>query len=346
MLWHVFFKVVNFKKTYQGGQLTVSKHEIQSAYLVILIFLTLSLTFSACRAPSPDTLHGYVEGEFVYISAQLPGAVTLQVDKGVSVKQGEPLFSMESVTEQSARDEAQRRLAQAQALLQDLRKGARPTELAALQAKLQEAKAARTFAESEFARVERLFNSGTVSAQDFERAKAARDQQQQLVTRLEAELQSAGLGGRSDQLAAAAANVKALEAVVKRTQWDLSRKSLRAPVGALVFDTLYRSGEFVPSGRPVVALLPPANIKVRVFIPETLLASIHVNDPVAVTVDGRKEVVNGRVSYISPRAEYTPPVIYSKESRDKLVFMVEATFAPEIAARLHPGQPVDLRFVK
>jgi HlyD family secretion protein len=301
---------------------------------------------SACRAPSADTLHGYVEGEFVYISAQLPGTVTLQVAKGITVKQGEPLFSLESVAELTARDEAQRRLTQAQALLQDLGKGARPTEIAALQARLQEAKDARSLGELEFVRAERLMKNGTVSVQDFDRAKSVRDQQQQLVTRLEAELQSARLGGRSDQLAAAAANVRALEAVAERTRWDLSRKSLRAPVGALVFDTLYRSGEFVPAGRPVVALLPPANIKVRVFVPEARLAAIHPNDPVSVTVDGTKETFSGRVSYISPRAEYTPPVIYSRESRDKLVFMVEAAFAPEVAVRLHPGQPVDLRFGK
>ena len=314
-----------------------------TAALAIILFGVL-VSAAGCRKAAQSELHGYVEGEFVFVSAQLPGTVTLQVDKGVSVKQGEPLFLLDSVTELTASDEAKRRLVQAQALLQDLRKGARPAELAALQAKLQEARATRTFADSDFARVERLFKNGTVSAQDFDRAKTARDQQQQLVARLEAELQVAGLGGRSDQLAAAEANVRALEAVVKRTQWDLSRKSMQAPVGGVVFDTLYRSGEFVPAGRPVVQLLPPANIKVRVFIPEVMLASIRLNDPVSVTVDGLKETLKGRVSYISPKAEYTPPVIYSRESRDKLVFMVEAAFPPEIAARLHPGQPVDLRF--
>lgn len=314
--------------------------------VLAIILLGMLLFAAGCREAAQSELHGYVEGEFVYVSAQLPGTVNLLVDKGVSVKQGEPLFSLESVAELTASDEAKRRLVQAQALLQDLRKGARPAELAALQAKLQEAKATRAFADSDFARVERLFKNGTVSAQDFDRAKTARDQQQQLVARLEAELQVAGLGGRSDQLAAAEANVQAMEAVVKRTQWDLSRKSLQAPVGGVVFDTFYRSGEFVPAGRPVVQLLPPANIKVRAFVPETMLASIHLNDPVSVNVDGLKETFNGRVSYISPKSEYTPPVIYSRESRDKLVFMVEAAFTPEIAARLHPGQPVDLRFVK
>jgi len=313
--------------------------------IAIVLSGTLLLVSGCSREPAAE-LHGYVEGEFVYVSAPLPGTVTLQVAKGTTVKPGEPLFSVESVAELTARDEARRRLAQAGAALQDLRKGLRPTEMAALQARLQEAREAMTLAGSELSRQERLFRSGTVSAQDYERARSASDQQRQLVARLEAELQTARLGGRSDQLAAAEANVQALTAALTRAEWELARKSQRAPVAALVYDTLYRSGEYVTAGRPVVALLPPQNIKVRVFVPEARLGSIQTNDPVTVRVDGVKESFSGRVSFISPRAEYTPPVIYSRESRAKLVFMVEATFPPESAVRLHPGQPVDLRFGK
>jgi HlyD family secretion protein len=248
------------------------------------------------------------------------------------------------VEEATARDEAKRRLEQARAQLGDLRKGLRPTEVAALQAQLQQAASARNLAEIELARMEKLLASGAVSAQDFDRAKSVRDQQKQLVARIEADLQTARLGGRSDQIAAAEANVRALEAAATRAEWELSRKSQHAPVAGLVYDTLYRSGEYVIAGRPVVALLAPGNIKVRVFVPEVRLASIHVGDPVTVTVDGLTERFMGKVSYISPKAEYTPPVIYSRESRDKLVFMVEAVFSPETAVRLNPGQPVDLRF--
>jgi HlyD family secretion protein len=112
----------------------------------------------------------------------------------------------------------------------------------------------------------------------------------------------------------------------------------------LVYDTLYRQGEWVAAGKPVVALLPPQNIKVRAFVPETRVGSIHYGDEVRVAVDGVRDPFIGKISYISPHAEYTPPVIYSRESRDKLVFMVEAVFDPATAAKLHPGQPVDVQF--
>jgi len=111
-----------------------------------------------------------------------------------------------------------------------------------------------------------------------------------------------------------------------------------------VYDTLFRQGEWVPAGKPVVVLLPPQNIKVRAFVPETRVGSIHYADTARVTVDSVQNPFLGKVSYISPRAEYTPPVIYSRESRAKLVFMVELIFDPQAAANLHPGQPVDVEF--
>ena len=106
----------------------------------------------------------------------------------------------------------------------------------------------------------------------------------------------------------------------------------------------FAKGEWVAAGKPVVALLPPQNIKVRAFVPETQVGSIHYGDTTRVTVDGVTEPFIGKVSYISPHAEYTPPVIYSRESRAKLVFMIESVFDPQVSANLHPGQPVDVEF--
>jgi HlyD family secretion protein len=138
--------------------------------------------------------------------------------------------------------------------------------------------------------------------------------------------------------------MQAMEAALGRSEWDLAQKRQTAPTAGLVFDTLYRQGEWVAAGRPAVVLLPPGNIKVRVFVPQPLLTAIHPGDRAQVTVDGASAPVSGVVNFISPQAEYTPPVIYSRESRQKLVYMVELNFAPETAVQLHPGQPVTVRF--
>lgn len=310
-----------------------------SAYL----FVPALLLLASCSSPAPDLLLGYVEGEFIYVASPLPGTVTLHVSRGATVKKGDPLFALENDAERSARDEAGKRLAQAKASLQDVRKGLRPTEIAALNAQLQQAKSALALAELEYERQEKLLRTGAVSRQSMDSARAVRDQQQQLVARIESELQTARLGARSDQVAGAEANVRALEAVLARAEWELSQKSRKSPEAALVYDTLYRSGEWVAPGRPVVSLLPPEGIKVRSFLPEGMIASVRINDPVTVTVDGLRESLIGKVTFISPRAEYTPPVIFSRENRAKLVYLVELSFPPESAIRLHPGQPVDLR---
>lgn len=301
---------------------------------------------AGCSPPDRDRVQGYVEGEFVYVASPLAGALeTLSVRRGAQVKAGDPLFALESVAEKAVRDEAERRLAQAHASLEDTKKGKRPSEIEAIEAQLRQARVALGLSGIEFERQEKLSRvPGATAEQDFDRARAARDQDHQRVAQLEADLRTARLGSRADQIAAAQANVRALEAALAKVGWDLSQKRQAAPQAGLVFDTLYREGEWVAAGRPVVALLPPQNIKVRAFVPERQVGAIQPGARVRVIVDGVREPFIGKVSFISPRAEYTPPVIYSQESRSKLVFMIEAVFDLQTAANLHPGQPVDVQF--
>ena len=178
-------------------------------------------------------------------------------------------------------------------------------------AALDMARAALVLSEAEFTRQEKLFRMGPAAAQDYDRARSTRDQDRQRVAQAE---------------------------------WNFNQKRQAAPQAGLVYDTLFRQGEWVAAGKPVVILLPPQNIKVRAFVPETQVGSIHYGDTTRVTVDGVPNPFIGKVSYISPHAEYTPPVIYSRESRAKLVFMIESVFDPGISANLHPGQPVDVEF--
>jgi HlyD family secretion protein len=281
----------------------------------------------------------------VYVASPLAGTLeSLHVQRGAQVKAGDPLFALDSASEQAERDEAKRRLTQARATAEDVKKGRRPSEIESIQAQLNQAQSALALAEKELARQEELFRSQMTAEQAFDRARAERDQGRERVVQLEADLNTARLGSRKDQIAAAEGEVRAREAVLVKAEWELSQKRRVAPQAGLVFDTLYREGEWVAAGRPVVALLPPENIKVRAFVPETRVGSIHAGDRVNVTVDGVPEPFVGKVSFVSPQAEYTPPVIYSQENRGKLVFMIEAVFDPGAATKLHPGQPVDVQF--
>lgn len=308
--------------------------------------LAVLVLVSGCAKADPNRAQGYVEGEFVYVASPLPGTLTsLLVSRGSQVKTGDLLFILDSTPEQAARDEAERRLAQARATLEDVKKGKRPTELESIEAQLRQARAALALSERDFERQANLIKEpGATPEQDYDRARFLRDENRQRVAQLEAELKTARLGSRTDQIAAAEATVRAQEAALAKAEWELSQKRQTASQAGLVYDTLYREGEWVPGGRPVVALLPPQNIKVRAFVSEAKVATIHPGDRVAVLVDGVPQPLEARVNYISPRAEYTPPVIYSQESRAKLVFMIEAAVDPAVAAMLHPGQPVDVQF--
>jgi HlyD family secretion protein len=309
-----------------------------------LVVMVLSVLTSCNQAPS-DLIQGYVEGEYIYVASPYGGALAaLSVRRGVQVNAGDPLFALEQASEKAARDEAERKLSQARANLEDRRKGKRPSEIASLRAQLQQAQTALQLSLREVARQEGLAAvPGAAVEVEVDRARSARDQNQQRVSQLEADLNTALLGSRMDQVTAAEAEVRAKEAALAKAEWDLAQKRQVAPKTGFVFDTLYREGEWVPAGRPVVVLLPPDHIKVRTFVSQAKLGAIKLGDPAQVMVDGVQGSISGTVSYISPKAEYTPPVLYSQGSRDKLVFMVEVLFDQAVAVKLHPGQPVDIR---
>ncbi|MCX6951808.1 MAG: HlyD family efflux transporter periplasmic adaptor subunit [Verrucomicrobia bacterium] len=301
------------------------------------------LALTACTRPAATGWQGYLEGDFVYVASPLAGRLdSLTVAKGTHVTAGAPLFALERTAELAAQRQAADQLAAAQARVADLKKGSRPTELATLDARLAQARSAAELSKLELARQEDLFKTNVISAADIDRARLTHERNTRALDELAAQLATAGLGARTDAIAAAEADAGAAAAAKERADWNVSQKAQAAPAPAFVYDTLYRQGEFVAAGLPVVALLPPENLKVRFYLSEAEFAAVKAGDAVRVSITGRPPV-EARVSYLSPKPEYTPPVLYNRENRAKLVFLVEAVFAdPAVARNLHPGQPVDV----
>ena len=301
-----------------------------------------ALALAACGKPESTALQGYVEGEFVRVAAPFAGTlVSLDVSRGASVQDGAALFTLESEREDAARREATERVRKAEAQLEDLRKGRRPTEIEAVRAQLAQAEVTAAFSEKERVRAQGLVEKGFISANRFDEAKAAADRDRSRVVELQNELGTARAGARPDEIRAAEFEAAAARESLAQADWSLRQKSVSATVSGRVTDTLFARGDWVPSGAPVVSLLPPTNVKVRFFVPEPRLGSVSIGQKVSIACDGCAPT-EATVSFIAPQAEYTPPVIYSKESRAKLVFLVEARPAAQDAARLHPGQPVDV----
>ena len=286
-------------------------------------------------------LQGYVEGEYVYVGSAVAGRLeTLHVARGAQVAAATPLFQLDRASEQPGRDDAAARLGRAEAHLADLRKGKRPSELASIEAQLAQAQAMLELADVELERQQRLVASNVASREAVDQARAAYERDKARVAELQAELKTAQLGARMDEIQAAEAEVTAARAQLAQAEWRLDQMSQAAPQAGVVVDTLYRQGEWVEAGAPVVSLLPPENVKVRFFVPEPRLGAIAIGDEVGVSCDACTPGLTAAISYISPDAEYTPPVIYSREMRAKLVYLVEAK--PRRPTALRPGQPVDV----
>ena len=295
-----------------------------------------------CSDAPPAGYPGYVEAEFVRVASPLAGSLaSLSVKRGDRVAIDAPLFVLESAQEAAARAEASSRARQAAATLADLEKAKRPPEIAAVRAQLAQAQAAAKQSEADLVRTQKLVADKFFSPQQLDQAVAKRDGDRARVHELEAQVAVANLPARSDTIAAAQADAKAANDALAQAQWRLDQKTQTAPVAGLVNDTLYRPGEWVAAGAPVVSLLPPSNVKIRFYVPEPMLATMRQGAAVVARCDGCGSPVPARISFIAPQAEYTPPVIYSRENRAKLVFLVEAR--PESPnPALHPGLPVEV----
>jgi HlyD family secretion protein len=296
-----------------------------------------------CAERSGNYFPGYAEAEYVRLSSPIAGTlVKLYVQRGDQVERDAPAFVLEQDSERAAREEAAAREQRAQAQLADLTKGKRPDEVAAVQAQLSQAQAMLELSSANLARRSKLVADKFISPASLDEARASVERDQQRVNELRAELRVAKLGARSDEITAAQQELKTAEAQLAQAEWKLNQKTQRIPVKGDVNDVLYREGEWVQAGSPIVSLLPPQNIKVRFFVPEALVGALRLGQEVVVQCDGCKAPIAARISYLSSAPEYTSPLIYSKENRSTLVFMIEARPSPDNARLLHPGQPVEV----
>ncbi len=308
------------------------------------IALALSCTMAllgGCSAEKSQGYQGYVEGEYVYLASPLGGRLErLMVQRGQKVEADTALFKLEAVDEAAAKRQADDQLKAAQAQLADLRLGRRAPEVDVVKAQLAQAQAAQAQAAQQLKRDEAQFEVGGIARAQVDDSRANLEIKAAHARELMEQLRVSRLPARGEQIRAQDAQVAAARAAADQLAWRLGQKEVASAQAGLVVDTLYREGEWVPGGSPVVRMLPPANVKLRFFVPEAIVGGLQPGRKVTLHCDGCAANIPATVSYIADAPEYTPPVIYSNETRAKLVFMVEARPAPEHAAALRPGQPV------
>ena len=308
------------------------------AGLVVVLIVLALMTFPANQnADFP----GYMEADLVLVGSEQGGRVaTLSVEEGDHVKKGDPIFTLES-SEQEASvaaakarvDEAEARLADAKAQLQ------RPDEIQVLQASLEQAQAMLQQANNNLDRARTLFGKGWITKAQLDDAVAQHDRNQAAVAEAVRRINAAKLPGRSDMIDAAKANAEAAHHALDEAEKNLGKRQVFAHADGTVEEVYFRPGEVVNAGQAVVALLPPRNLKVRFFVAEPVRAKLRLDQSVTLTCDGCPPDLHAKINFIAREAEFTPPVIFSREQRQKLVFLVEAR--PEgDATALTAGQPV------
>jgi HlyD family secretion protein len=301
------------------------------------------VAFSACSNNNAATYQGYVEGEFVHVGSGVAGRLErLLVTRGQAVQANGPLFELEADQEAAAVRQADEALSAAKAQLADLRTGKRDTEVEVVRAQLEQATAAEKQSSSQLARDTAQLEAGGISGMQLEASRARHEIDLARVRELRSQLEVSELSARPEQVHAQTSQVAAMSAAADQTRWRLDQKHIVATEPGVVVDTLFRVGEWVPAGSPVVRMLPPRNIKVRFFVPEPSLSLVPIGRKLTIRCDGCANTVAATVSYVSTEPEFTPPIIYSNDTRAKLVFMIEARPAEEGAALLRPGQPVEV----
>ncbi len=308
----------------------------------------LAALLSGCGKAPDGSYQGYIEGEYLYLAAPLGGYLdTLQVARGSRVAAGAPLFSVAAEPEQQGLREAEAREAAAREKVRNLSEPRRQPEVAAIEAQLRAAEAALRLSERQLQQQESLAARAFVSAARVDEVRAARDRDLAQVDAARQQLATyRATLGRQPEVRAAEADVNAAVAQVAQKRWQVEKKVVAAQAAGEIAEIYFRPGEWVPAGAPVASLLPDAQRRLRFFVPETAVATLKPGLKVEARCDGCAAPIRATIDFIAPQAEYTPPVIYSRGSREKLVFRVEAAPAPEQAAGLRPGLPVDVRLVE
>jgi HlyD family secretion protein len=292
--------------------------------------------------PVPPGFQGYIEGNLVFMAPEEGGRIDREgVAEGDKVTGGQFLFGLDPAVQEAQRGEAEAKLVQAQAQLANLNAALqRPEQIAVLKAQEQRAKAALDYSTSDLDRMRPLLKSGVVSQSRVDQAQSAFDRDKAALDEARRQIEAAQMVGRSAEIAAAEANVQAAQAALTQAETKLAKRKVNAPADARVQDIYFRAGEVVNAGQPVLALLPPHNLRIRFYVPEPVLSTLQLGQPVRITCDSCPNDLRGTISFISSEAEYTPPIIFSKEERAKLVFRAEAKPTTELTLPI--GLPVSV----
>lgn len=302
----------------------------------------LALIIPGLGTPADQVYNGYVEADYVYVAPSGAGRiVSILASEGEKVSEGQLLLTLEDTAQAEALRSAEAGVAVAKANLDNLQTGSREAEIEVIRASLHRAFADQTLAQTTLDRSAALLERGLVppAQVDADRASLARAEAQ--IEQLQAQLKVAELPARDAQRLAAEGSLDMARAQAAIAKSNLEDRTIEAPVAGIIDRVYFDSGEVAATGAPVLSIFPPDQLKAIFFIPEPERAGTRIGDTLGVTCDGCDAGITARITYMASDPQYTPPIIYSRDERARLVFRAEALL--DNADGLLPGQPVTLR---
>lgn len=301
----------------------------------------VTAVFPGLIGPEITVYNGYIEGDYVYVAPAAAGRIAeLSVAEGEVILAGAALFRIENAHQIAGLRAAEAQVVVAQANLDNLATGSRTAEIDVIRATLDQARADQQLAASTVERTQRLLEGGSVAVARFDTDMAKLESANARIAQLEAQLQVAILPARDAQRIAAEATLETALALRDDARLALADRSIIAPIAGQIDRVFYDTGEVAGAGAPVVSILPPGALKALFFVPESDRATVQPGDIFAVECNGCAPDVQARVTRLASTPQFTPPIIYSREERSRLVFRTEAVLLN--ADGLLPGQPLTL----
>ncbi len=289
--------------------------------------------------PPEQVYNGYIEADYLYVAPSSSGRITaIDAREGQAVSAGEPLVKLEDDSQRAALHAAEANVAVARANLDNLMTGSRDAEIEVIRASLANAEAEQHLAQITLDRSLQLSEKGLVPPAKVDNDRARLELANAQVAQLKAQLHVAELPARGAQQLAAEAALDGARAELDRARSDLRNRVIVVPTSGLVDRIYFDVGEVAATGAPVVSIFQPDLLKVIFFVPEPQRADITVGEGLLISCDGCPDDLTASVSRLSPSPQHTPPILYSRDERARLVFRAEAMITD--AQGLLPGQPV------
>ena len=290
---------------------------------------------------APPVYNGYLEADYTYVAPLSAGRiVAIAAGEGEQVLAGQVLVTLEDSAQRAGLQAALAGVAQAEANLDNLLTGGRADEIAVIAASLHRAEADRALAEGNFARTQALAGQGQVSAAKLDQDRTALAAAAAAVEQLQAQLNVAQLPARDAQRLAAEAALAMARAGAEGARIALADRVLRAPVSGVLERRFYEPGEVAGSGAPLLAIFQPDRLRVIFYLPQAERAGFRLGEVLAMDCDGCPTGISARIILMASEPQYTPPILYSRDERGRLVFRAEAQVSG--VGGLLPGQPVTL----